>query len=176
MKKVAQLLAMIVVASAFLFGPIANAQKTKFEANLSGKNEIPPIDTSAQGQATFEVSPDGKSLKFALNVNNPADVTMAHIHLGEPGQAGKPVAPLYPAKMSSMSSMSSEKGAGSSGDKMAMGGMTCIAQGTITSASLVGPLKGKTLQDLLDDIRAGKAYVNVHTKAHSDGEIRGPIE
>lgn len=175
MKRFAQLLVMV-VAAAFLSGPAAQAQKTKFEANLAGKNETPAVVTSAQGQATFELSPDGKSLKFSLTVNDPADVTMAHIHLGEPGQAGKPVAPLYPAKMSSMSSTSSEKGGAPPDDKMAMGGMTCIAQGTITSASLVGPLKGKTIQDLLDDIRGGKAYVNVHTKAHPDGEIRGPIE
>ncbi len=175
MKRFAQLLVMV-VAALFLSGPAAQAQQTKFEANLVGKNETPAVDTSAQGQATFEVSPDGTSIKFTLNVNDPAAVTMAHIHLGEPGQAGKPVAPLYPAKMSSMSSTSPEKSGTSSDDKMAMGGMTCIAQGTITSASLVGPLKGKTIQDLLDDIRAGKAYVNVHTKAHPDGDIRGPIE
>lgn len=178
MKNITQLLLTIVVGSAFLFGPAASAQKTKFEANLAGKNEVPVVDTPAAGQATFELSPDGKSLKYTLSVNDAADVTMVHIHLGGPGEAGKPVAPLYPAKMSSMSSnngpsMSSDKGAGSSDEKM---GMTCIAQGTITAGKLVGSLKGKTIQDLVDQIRAGKTYVNVHTKAHPDGEIRGTIE
>ncbi len=175
MKNVARLLLIVAVGSAFMLAPAANAQKTKFEANLAGKNETPAVETSAQGTATFELSPDGKSLKYTLSVNDAADVTMAHIHLGEPGQAGKPVAPLYPEKMSSMSSMSSDKTAGAPNDKMAMG-MTCIAQGTITANNLVGSFKGKSIQDLVEAIRTGKTYVNVHTKAHPDGEIRGTIE
>ncbi len=108
------------------------------------ERQTPEKETSAQGQATFELSPDGKSLKYTLSVNDAADVTMAHIHLGEPGQAGKPVAPLYPEKMSSMSSKSSDKTAGASDDKMAMGtGMTCIAQGTITASKTRGFVPGK---------------------------------
>ncbi len=174
MKNVARLLLIAALCSAFMLAPMANAQKTKFEANLAGKNETPAVETSAQGTASFELSPDGKSLKYSLSVNDAADVTMAHIHLGEPGQAGKPVAPLYPEKMSSMSS---DKSAGASDNKMAMGtGMTCIAQGTITASQLVGSFKGKSIQDLVEAIRTGKTYVNVHTKAHPDGEIRGTIE
>ncbi len=174
MKNVARLLLIAALGSAFMLAPMANAQKTKFEANLAGKNETPAVETSAQGTASFELSPDGKSLKYSLSVNDAADVTMAHIHLGEPGQAGKPVAPLYPEKMSSMSS---DKSAGASDNKMAMGtGMTCIAQGTITASQLVGSFKGKSIQDLVEAIRTGKTYVNVHTKAHPDGEIRGTIE
>jgi hypothetical protein len=37
-------------------------------------------------------------------------------------------------------------------------------------------MKGKTLDDLLEQMRAGNTYVNVHTKAHPGGEIRGQIE
>ncbi len=172
MKKVAQLLLMVVVGSAFLFGPVASAQKTKFEADLSGKDETPAVDTSAHGQVTFELSPDGKSLRYTLSVDDAADVTMAHIHLGDPGQAGKPVAPLYPVKMSSMPS---DKDAAPAGAPMGMA-KTVTATGTITARKLVGPLQGKTIADLVEQIRAGKTYVNVHTKGHPDGEIRGTIE
>jgi hypothetical protein len=55
-------------------------------------------------------------------------------------------------------------------------GAPVTAKGVITASKLVGPLQGKTIEDLVDDIRAGKAYVNVHTKGHPDGEIRGTIE
>ena len=51
-----------------------------------------------------------------------------------------------------------------------------LARGTITAANLVGPLKGKAVEDLVRDIRAGDAYVNVHTTAHPAGEIRGQIK
>src|ERR1700722_2320158 len=151
MKKAVRIFAMFPVGSACLLAPAAHAQKTKFEASLSGKNETPAVDTSAHGQATFELSPDGKSLRYTLTVDDASDVTMAHIHLGDPGQAGKPVAPLYPAKMSSMASGGNMA---PSDDKMGMGAPV-TAKRVITASKLVGPLQGKTIQDLVDDIRAG---------------------
>jgi hypothetical protein len=50
-----------------------------------------------------------------------------------------------------------------------------LATGTITSASLVGALKGKTLNDLIVKMNEGNAYVNVHTMMNPGGEIRGQI-
>jgi hypothetical protein len=37
-------------------------------------------------------------------------------------------------------------------------------------------LQGKTIADLVADIKAGNAYVNVHTTEHPGGEIRGQIQ
>jgi CHRD domain len=48
--------------------------------------------------------------------------------------------------------------------------------GTLTAADLVGPLQGKSISDLVDQIKAGNAYVNVHTEKYPAGEIRGQIE
>ncbi len=61
-----------------------------------------------------------------------------------------------------------------------------LAQGTITAADLVGPLAGHPLSDLISAMRAGNAYVNVHTNDgvgpintgpgdFSGGEVRGQI-
>ena len=51
-----------------------------------------------------------------------------------------------------------------------------LAEGTITSANLTGPLAGKTIKDLINVMRSGNAYVNVHTKQNPAGEIRGQIK
>jgi hypothetical protein len=48
-------------------------------------------------------------------------------------------------------------------------------EGTITTSNLVGPLAGQPLSALLDAMRAGNTYVNVHSSAHAGGEIRGQI-
>jgi hypothetical protein len=48
--------------------------------------------------------------------------------------------------------------------------------GTITANGLTGDLMGKSLNDLVQIIKAGDAYVNVHTDANPDGEIRGQIK
>ena len=51
-----------------------------------------------------------------------------------------------------------------------------LAEGTITAGDLTGPLLGSALADLIEQIREGNTYVNVHTEANRLGEIRGQIK
>lgn len=175
MKGIARL-AVLLLGTVLCFTSAATGQTAKFTAELSGKNEVPPVETPSTGQATFVLSKDGNSLMYTLSVSNIADVTMAHIHIGAPGSNGEHVAFLYPVGMAG--SMGEKEGdmASEMDDKASPHKMSgVIARGTLRAKDLVGPLKGKSIADLVAQIRAGKAYVNVHTKAHSDGEIRGPI-
>jgi hypothetical protein len=139
----------------------AAAPKT-FTAHLTGGQEVPPVKTKATGQATFNLSQDGKSLHYKLSVANLRDITMAHIHLGLPGKNGPVAVWLYPShpypelKIGKFSGM--------------------LAAGTITVNDLKGPLSGKPLQALIKDMESGRAYVNVHTVAHPEGAIRGEIK
>ena len=83
-----------------------------------------------------------------------------HIHSGKPGQTGDPVAGLFNPFMS-------EPPTG-----LVNGQLT---KGTITSTDLVGSLAGKQISDLVNLIKSGSAYVNVHTSNNQNGEIRGQI-
>jgi hypothetical protein len=49
-------------------------------------------------------------------------------------------------------------------------------RGNITDSKLTGPLKGKTIADLLSAMKSGDTYVNVHTDKNPKGEIRGQIQ
>jgi len=51
-----------------------------------------------------------------------------------------------------------------------------LAEGAIADKDLMGPLQGKTVEDLVHVIQAEQAYVNVHTETNPDGEIRGQIK
>jgi hypothetical protein len=117
----------------------------KFTAQLSGKDEVPPVDTTATGTAQFQLSSDGKELTYDLTAKDLKGFMMAHIHQGKKGENGQPVAPLS------------------------------MGKGKITSSDLQGPLSGKQLSDLVSLMSNGGAYVNVHTQQHQDGEIRGQI-
>jgi len=50
-----------------------------------------------------------------------------------------------------------------------------LAEGTITASDLVGPLAGQPLSALIEAMRAGNTYVNVHTVQFPAGEIAGQI-
>ena len=143
--KLSLVFALILVLSLAAFGG-ANAQKTNFVAHLSGDSEVPQRDTLAQGQAVFQLSDDGTSLTYRLNVANINNVVASHIHIGAPDVAGPVVVFLF-------------------GAVPAGGGRTdgVLATGTITEANFVGPLAGHPFSDLLDAIESGNAYVNVHT-------------
>jgi hypothetical protein len=145
-----------------LFIPLVAAQGATYRATLSGKEQSPPIDTPARGIATFVLSKDGESLSYRLNVADIDNVSMVHIHIGPAGQEGPVAVWLYPSQPPAMVKKGVFTGV--------------LARGTITAARLLRPLKGKAIADLVDDIKAGDAYVNVHTTAHPAGEIRGQIK
>jgi hypothetical protein len=139
----------------------ATGQPENFRAHLSGAEEVPAVATRAQGQAIFQVAPGESFIHFRLNVANIENVTMAHIHLAPFGQNGPVVVWLYPAAPPPQLLEGRFQGT--------------LAAGAITAASLVGPLVGQTIADLLDEMAAGNAYVNVHTLQFPGGEVRGQI-
>jgi hypothetical protein len=129
-----------------------------FHAILEGDEEVPPVDSDAKGAAIFRTSNDETELNYRLIVANIEDVTAAHIHLAPRGENGDIVAFLFDPE---------EPTEGRTNG--------VLAEGTITSEDLVGPLEGSTLSELIDEMEAGNTYVNVHTVEHRSGEIRGQI-
>lgn len=154
---------LFLIAFLSLFIPLIAANgATTFHATLSGKNQSPAIDTPAHGTATFILSNGGKTLRFRLYVAGVENVSMAHIHVGPAGKEGPVAAWLYPSHPPAQVKKGKFSGE--------------LATGMITAKSLQGPLKGKTIGDLEQEIKSGDAYVNIHTVQHPAGEIRGQIE
>lgn len=133
---------------------------TRFDAQLTGGEEVPPVDTDASGHMSLQLSDDETELSFELVVSSIEDVTQAHIHLAPPGVNGPVVAFLF---------------------GFVPGGVTIdgtLAEGTITEEDLIARPQvgfGGTMEELIGRLRAGAAYVNVHTVAHPPGEIRGQL-
>lgn len=138
----------------------ASAQQQKIAIKLSGSNEVPAVKTAGTGVAIFEVSTDGKSLNYQLNVTKMNGIMGAHIHSGKQGQNGQPVAGLFNPTMSGPPTG-------------AVNGQ--LSKGTITSKDLQGLLAGKQISDLVNLLKTGGAYVNIHTTQNQNGEIRGQV-
>lgn len=132
--------------------------------HLSGDAERPtPNDSKAQGQAIFQVSEDGTEVSYQLLVANIQNVTQAHIHCcaNSDGTAGV-VVWLYPSAPPLQLIPGRSQG--------------ILGEGVITDASVIGTLAGQGVAGLLAQIRAGMAYVNVHTLQFPPGEIRGQLD
>jgi len=133
----------------------AFAQQGKFfDAKLTGKNEVPPKDTNATGIVEFTIT-GANSMSYKVSVTNMEKVTAVHIHKGKVGENGPVIVTLF--KTGSPSATTNGT----------------LSQGNITSAKLEGPLAGKQLSDLINLLNNREAYVNVHTQANPNGEIRG---
>lgn len=137
-----------------------------------------PADSRAQGEAIFRIRDDGSSVSFRLIATNIDNITQSHIHCG-PRRVNGPIRMwLYP--VIGPSGTAGPNGSGRHDGVLASG--TFSPAGIICPASAVG-------QDmpLLAAIRAGLAYVNVHTndgvlpinQGPGDfpvGEIRGQLD
>jgi len=129
--------------------------QTKYKSKLGGDNVVPPVNTTASGRVVIFIGNDW--LWWKLNVTGINEPTMAHIHMGENGVNGAVVADL-------LKSANFEN----STERM-------IITGNISAADLQGPLSGKTIADLQSAINALGVNIDLHTKNHPEGELRGTI-
>jgi hypothetical protein len=134
-----------------------------------------PADSRAQGEAIFRVHEDGNTVTvdFRLIASNIDNVIMSHIHCGAAGSNGPIKMWLYP--------VIGPAGAPAANGAGRQNGV--LASGTFNPAGVTCP-DGTAL---LDAIRAGRTYVNVHTNDgvapantgpgdFPGGEIRGQLD
>ncbi|MDQ3008036.1 MAG: CHRD domain-containing protein [bacterium] len=156
----------LLALSALAFFGVAQATqaahyKQTFYTNLSGGEEVPPVTTEMTGDATFNVSNDEGFIDYTLNVENGKAVTAAHLHCAAPGQNGPVVVGLFsnPAGVD----MDGQLAAGT------------LDVGDVMAAGASCDPNINTLPHLVQAMREGKIYVNVHTMAHPSGEVRGQL-
>ena len=137
----------------------ASAQSLTFEATLSGGEETPApgLNTGAWGLAEVGVDVTNREVSVSLQVFNlPTGTTAGHIHAGAKGTPG-PV--ILDFTMPS----------GRTGDFTVN---FRLGQGAFRARPEIGI---NSLDDAIQAIVGGNAYVNVHTSQYAGGEIRGQL-
>ena len=131
----------------------------EFAADLVGGQEVPPVMTDAGAAVRLTLNAAG-TLDFELRATGPIQQALfAHIHLGARGQNGPIVAFLYE---------------GSGGQNFQPGDL--IASGTLSDASVITrPGFTPSISNLVERMRQGRTYANLHTTNHPGGEVRGQI-
>lgn len=130
---------------------------TQFGAFLTGREEVPAINSSGAGSAKFEILDGGQAIKFEVRVANTSGIIFAHIHKGGIGMNGPVMVDLIPTQSPS--------------------GLVngVVAEGMITAGDLKGAFASENLDGLIADLKSGMAYVNLHTSAFPGGELRGQV-
>jgi hypothetical protein len=145
-------IAAILAAPLVLANPAFAGDELKFETDLSGAEEVPPVVTEGVGEAKFES--DGMSVDYELkwdDLTTPAFA--AHIHCGATGVNGPVGVTLF---------------AGA-------GGTEGEVEATFSVPDRGNRCGWEDLSDVLGAMATGGAYVNVHTSQNPGGEIRGQV-
>jgi hypothetical protein len=151
------------------------------EVHFSGGSAGPPfvpaalrgaVSTAASGKFVAEIDEKGQKIHYKLSYKDlEGEVTQGHIHFGQRHTVGGIVVWLCQT-------------AGTPAPP-AVAAVTpfCPAEGTVEGTITPAQVLAQTLQgievgefdELVDAIRAGTTYANVHTTLHTPGEIRGQI-
>jgi hypothetical protein len=168
MRRSALLAAAVTAASIMILPRVALAETV--HVTLTSYEEVPALSTTAGGQFRAFINDAAGTITYQLSYSGlTGDVAMAHIHFGQMGvNAGisvwlcQTVAPFVdPTGLAP----------------------SCVQSGTVTgvlrAANVVGPanqgIPPTQFDEIVAAIRAGVAYVNVHSAAFLGGEIRGQL-
>jgi hypothetical protein len=130
---------LVALCAVLLLGPgLALAADSK--VTLSGKEEVPAVETQATGSGTIKVGAD-KSVTGSIKTKGIEGIA-AHIHQAASGKNGPPIISL---------------------EKTAEGEWSV-------------PKDSKLSDEQVAAYKAGELYVNVHSAAHKNGEIRAQLK
>lgn len=151
------------VIAAFQFeslaGIVLNNSSLSFWARCSGDQEVPIVDSDTKAYVRL-VKRNDAELWYSVSITKIKNLQGVHIHTGVRGSNG-PVA----ADLSSFSLP----------PVLPDSFFDITYSGKITNADLQGDLRGSSLEDLMREMVAGNAYVNIHTTQNPSGEVRGQI-
>ena len=135
---------------------------------LTGFKEVPVISTTGHGEFHARISNDETEISWELSYADlEGAVQQAHIHFGPPNNTGN-ISVFFCTNL----------GNGPAGTPLCPPSPATIS-GVITATDVIGPvgqgIEAGALSELMDAIRDGKTYANVHSSKWPAGEIRSQI-
>jgi CHRD domain len=146
--------------------------RAKFRADLNGYEEVPAVSTQGVGTFRAQINRNADEIRYSLAYAGQFNdtITQAHIHFGQPNVNGgitvwlcanNPPITTAPA-----------------GTQPCPAPPTTIT-GTIRPENVVGPagqgIAPGEFAELVQAMRAGLTYANIHSLAQPGGEVRGQI-
>jgi CHRD domain len=164
------MLAALLAVSSSAYSDQRSDRRLRFEATLSGAQEVPTVTTETTGEIKVDFDEGLTQAEFDLSVFNGVEVRVAHFHCERPGRNGPVVIFLF-----------------ESVDPIDVDGE--LVEGTLTNAGFLpagagaGPMDcpaliGRPINNIASlafAMRDGLIYANVHTVANPGGAARGQL-
>lgn len=144
----------MLVAGLLLLPAAVRGQTAQYSAQLNAASEVPATNSTATGTFTATLNEGAKTLQWSLNVPTITNATAAHIHAGAAGVNGGVVVTLF-------------------GSATPAGSIS--TSGTAGPSDLAGPFAGNW-DGFVAALKSSGLYINVHTSANPNGEIRGQVQ
>lgn len=139
------------------------------QIDLRGHEEVPAVSSTAHGSFRAVINAAGGQIAYELSYANlQGEVRQAHIHVGQRSANGGVSVFLcqttFNPDPSGLAPMCPESG---------------TVTGVLNAANVLGPggqgVAAGEFAELVDAIRNGVTYVNVHSTTFPGGEIRGQL-
>jgi hypothetical protein len=136
---------------------------------LKGYDEVPAVSSAATGRFKASIDKASNTIRYEVSYSGlEGEVRQSHIHFGQRGVNGGITIWLCQTTANPSPVPSTP---------------VCVQSGTvsgvISAADVVGPsgqgISAGEFSEVLAAIRAGVAYVNVHSSKFTGGEIRGQL-
>lgn len=167
-------------------GAQGRPQSKRISASLEGTNEVPVvISPEAEGSFTATIDEETHEIRYTLRYSGlQAAITQSHIHVAQPAVNGGIIAWLC-------ETAGTQDPDPTAPTPLCGGPNEGTVTGIITAAQMkTAPTQGflpstgapptmtaeERFHRLVDAIRSGNAYANIHTTQSPGGEIRGQID
>ena len=140
----------------------------RFKGSLTGYEEVPAVSTVASGDFHASVDDKAGTVRWELSYRDlEGTVTQAHIHFGQAGANGGVSVFLC-----------TNLGNGLAGTQPCPAPPATIS-GTFSAEDVIGPVNQGIapgeFDELVEAIRAGRTYANVHSTKFPAGEVRSQL-
>jgi hypothetical protein len=151
---------------------------SRFRERLSGlKEAAAPVSTTGNGTFQATINKDGTEISYTLTFQNlEGDVRQAHIHIGYPQNSGGIVLWLCDSATNPSPSAATPECTVDDPSNLRAG----TVSGTLTAADVqaqaTNGIAAGEWEEVLNLIRAGRTYANVHSVKFPPGEIRSQLD
>ena len=158
------------LAAIALLGVASSAfARDDLEARLKSYHEVPAVSSAATGRFKASIDKASNTIRYELSYAGlEGDVRQSHIHIGQRGVNGGITIWLCQSA-ANVSPIATTPQCPQSGS----------VNGVVSATDVIGPvgqgIAATEITKVLAAVRAGVAYVNVHSSRFPGGEIRGQL-